>query len=160
MQTVSKIRPALLADAEAIKRCVEAAYRRYIPRMGKPPGPMLEDYAEVIRRRVVFVAEADGEVAGVVVLIPIEFGMESGMESGMLLDNVAVDPAHQGKGVGRRLLELAETEARNRGCPRLILYTHESMTENIEMYKRAGYAETERKTERGYERVYMQKALS
>jgi hypothetical protein len=33
------------------------------------------------------------------------------------------------------------------------------MTENIELYKKLGYMETARKTEQGYQRVYMRKAL-
>ena len=150
----SDLRAARPADAEGIKRCrcIDAAYRHYIPRMGKPPGQMLEDYAEVIRRHAVFVAEEAGETAGVLVLVETE--------SGLLLDNVAVHPAHQGKGLGRLLLERAESEARERGYAHLELYTHECMTENIAWYKRNGYAETVRKTEteHGYKRVYMRKA--
>jgi len=146
------IRKAQPSDAVAIKRCVEAAYQHYIARMGKPPGPMVDDYANVIEQHGAFVVEENGEIVGVLVLIQTE--------SSMLLDNVAVHPEHQGKGLGRRLLELAESETRNEGYPHLDLYTHECMTENIEMYKRIGYVETERKPEHGYNRVYMQKALS
>ncbi len=146
------IRTAQPSDAVAIKRCVEAAYQHYIARMGKPPGPMVDDYANVIEQHGAFVVEENGEIVGVLVLIQTE--------SGMLLDNVAVHPEHQGEGLGRRLLELAESEARNQGYAYLDLYTHECMTENIEMYKRIGYVETERKSEHGYNRVYMQKALS
>ncbi len=146
------IRIAQPSDAVAIKRCVEAAYQHYIARMGKPPGPMVDDYANVIEQHGAFVVEENGEIVGVLVLIQTE--------SGMLLDNVAVHPEHQGKGLGRRLLELAESETRNEGYAYLDLYTHECMTENIEMYKRIGYVETERKSEHGYNRVYMQKALS
>ena len=146
------IRTAKPSDAVAITRCVEAAYQHYIPRMGKPPGPMVDDYANVIQQHSAFVVEENGEIVGVLVLIQTE--------SGMLLDNVAVHPEHQGEGLGRRLLELAESETRNQGYAQLDLYTHECMTENIEMYKRIGYVETERKTEHGFNRVYMQKALS
>lgn len=145
------IRTAQPSDAVAVKRCVEAAYQHYIARMGKPPGPMLDDYANVIQQHGVFVVEENGEIVGVLVLIQTE--------SGMILDNVAVHPEHQGEGLGRRLLELAESETRSQGYAYLDLYTHECMTENIEMYKRIGYVETERKSEHGYGRVYMKKAL-
>ena len=146
------IRTAQPSDAVAIKRCVEAAYQHYIARMSKPPGPMVDDYANVIQQHSAFVVEENGEIVGVLVLIQTEFGM--------LLDNIAVHPEHQGEGLGRRLLELAESETRNQGYAHLELYTHECMTENIEMYKRIGYVETGRKTEHGFNRVYMQKALS
>jgi len=147
-----EVRAAEAADAAGMKRCVEAAYRHYIPRMGMSPGPMLEDYAIVIDRHASFVAESDGEIVGVLVLIQTE--------SGTLLDNVAVHPAHQGKGLGRRLIDLAESEARRRGSPQLDLYTHECMTENIAMYTALDFAETGRRTEKGYRRVYMRKMLT
>ncbi len=54
---------------------------------------------------------------------------------------------------------LAEEEARRLGFTTVTLYTNERMTENIELYKRLGYTETERKTEQGYQRVYMRKAV-
>jgi len=146
------IRKAQLSDAAAMQSCVEAAYRHYIPRIGKPPGPMLDDYSEVVQQHQAFVAEARGQIIGVLVLIR--------KNNGILLDNVAVHPEHQGKGLGRRLIELAESEPRNQGFAHLDLYTHERMTENIELYKRLGYIETERRIEKGYHRVYMRKSLS
>src|SRR5262245_3569060 len=101
-----EIRRARAADAEAMKSCVEAAYRIYVTRMGRLPGPMLEDYVSVIEQHMAFVAELENEIVGILVLIQTE--------SGMLLDNIAVHPAHQGQGLGRRLLGLAESESRER----------------------------------------------
>ena len=75
------------------------------------------------------------------------------------MDNVAVHPAYQGRGLGRQLVALAEEEARRVGLTTVTLYTNERMTENLELYKRLGYMETERKTEQGYQRVYMRKEL-
>jgi ribosomal protein S18 acetylase RimI-like enzyme len=146
------IRQALLADAAAMKVCVEAAYRHYISRIGQIPGPMLEDYSEVVQKHQAFMTEAKGQIVGVLVLIR--------KDSGILLDNVAVHPEHQGKGLGRRLIELAESEARDQGFAHLDLYTNERMTENIARYKRLGYLETERRIEKGYNRIYMRKSLS
>ena len=56
-------------------------------------------------------------------------------------------------------MEHAESEARRLGYGHLDLYTHERMTENIAMYERIGYVEVDRRTERGFPRVYMRKRL-
>lgn len=112
---------------------------------------MLDDYTQVIWQHDVFVLESDRSVIGVVVLIR--------KGRGILLDNVAVDPAYQGQGHGRRLIECAENEARRQGFAQLDLYAHECMTEDIAMYEHLGYVETERRSERGYLRVYMRKQL-
>ena len=148
----SLLRPATPADADAVAALVDAAYGHYVERIGRLPGPMTEDYAQVIRDRQVTVVEAGGEVVGLVVTGP--------GDEGFLLDNVAVHPSHQGSGLGRTLLELAEAEARQAGFDSIYLYTHERMTENQAMYARIGYFEYERRSEHGLSRVFMRKRLS
>ncbi len=56
-------------------------------------------------------------------------------------------------------MQFAETEARRRGYDHIRLYTHVLMTENIAIYRRAGYVETHRIAEKGFDRVYMTKNL-
>ncbi len=145
------IRRAVDADAAAVAACVAAAYGLYIERMGKPPGPMLDDYAELIARRMAFVLEGPEGLVGTLVLIA-----EDGV---LLLDNVAVHPDHQGRGLGRCLIAFAEDEARRLGYAALDLYSHETMTENIALYGALGYEETGRRSVNGYARVYMRKKL-
>ena len=41
------IRAAAPSDIDAIKGCVGRAYGHYITGIGKPPGPMLADYADI-----------------------------------------------------------------------------------------------------------------
>jgi ribosomal protein S18 acetylase RimI-like enzyme len=53
----------------------------------------------------------------------------------------------------------AETEARRRGYSELRLYTHVLMTESQVLYRRLGFRETARVTEKGYDRVYMLKLI-
>ena len=149
--TASGPRPATDADAAGIAACVCAAYTHYIERIGTRPGPMLDDYDQVVRDHRAYVVEDGGDIVGVLVLID--------KEDGLLLDNVAILPTRQGEGIGRRLVEHAESEARRLGHRHLDLYTHERMTENIAMYLRYGYEETDRRTERGFPRVYMRKRL-
>jgi GNAT superfamily N-acetyltransferase len=143
------IRAATVADVSAIAQIVDHAYRPYVSRMGKPPGPMLDDYAARVGEGVVWVLEEGTVIAAVIVLLP--------KADHLLLDNVAVAPARQGFGLGRRLLAFAEAEAVRRGYGEIRLYTHQLMIENQQLYAAIGYEETGRGTEAGYERVFMSK---
>jgi GNAT superfamily N-acetyltransferase len=145
------IRLADIADAAAVHAIVDAAYRSYIPRIGKPPGPMLDDYAKRIADGQVWKLDNAGDIVGILVL------EES--PHGLLLDNIAVAPDQQGKGHGSRLLEFAEAEATRRGWNEIRLYTNALMVENITLYRRIGYVETSRVSEKGFDRVYMTKQL-
>ena len=77
----------------------------------------------------------------------------------MFIENVAVHPAHQHRGFGRRLLLFAERQAVSNGLSEMRLYTNEVMTENIRYYRRLGYQEIDRRTENGFRRVFMRKGL-
>jgi GNAT superfamily N-acetyltransferase len=112
---------------------------------------MTEDYEAVIRDCRVTVVEGAGGIVAVLVLVVAD--------EGFLLENVAVLPSHQGTGLGRHLLEMAEREAWLAGFDSIYLYTHERMTENRAMYGRIGYEEYARRVEMGLRRVYMRKQL-
>jgi ribosomal protein S18 acetylase RimI-like enzyme len=150
------IRPADRHDVEPIRSLVERAYSSWIPVIGMRPGPMESDYAALVEEGDVYVwadPEADPEVVGLLVLRPADGGA-------LMVENVAVDPSAQGRGLGPTLLEFAEAEARSRGIDELRLYTHERMTTNIELYKRLGWTEYDRLAEHGFARVFMRKQVS
>src|ERR1700751_2068352 len=147
-----RIRAAIAGDIPVIRQIVEQAYRQYIARLGKPPGPMLDDYSARVSEGVVWVIEEGSAIAGIIVLLP--------KPEYLLLDNIAVAPARQGSGLGRRLLTFAEAEAVRRGYREIRLNTHQTMTENQRLYAAIGYEETGRGTEAGYERVFMRKRLA
>src|SRR5437867_13311304 len=67
METPS-FRPAEATDARNVTELVNAAYGHYVERIGRPPAPFTEDYAEVIRNHRVTVAESQGAIVGVIVL--------------------------------------------------------------------------------------------
>jgi ribosomal protein S18 acetylase RimI-like enzyme len=78
----------------------------------------------------------------------------------LLLENVAVLPTAQGRGIGSRLLALAEDQARGLRLCEIRLYTNEAMTENLAYYTRRGYAETHRAEQDGFRRVFFRKQLA
>lgn len=129
------------------------SYGHYVARLGQKPGPMLDDYARRIADGEAWVLDADGAVAGLLVMIERPGDL-------LLLDNVAVDPARQGEGIGRRLMAFFEAEARRRGHVEVELYTHELMTENVALYHRLGWHEHARRRVRTFDRVYMRKRLA
>ncbi|ARB30812.1 GNAT family N-acetyltransferase [Pseudomonas tolaasii] len=147
----SSIRLATVGDVASIEAIVEAAYSPYIERIGRKPGPMLEDYRQRVEAGGVYVLDDSGLVQGFVILL-----QEDGT---CVLDNLAVAPTAQGLGFGRRLMDFAQQHASDAGYSAIHLYTNEAMTENIALYAKRGYLETHRALEHGLHRVYMSKRL-
>ncbi len=145
------VRRASLADVPALYLVVHEAYLLYVPRIGRMPAPMTADYSAAVRSGQAWVALADGEIAGLIVLV--------GYQGYLLIENIAVLPSAQRRGIGARLLTLAEDEARANGLGEIRLYTNEGMTENLAYYPRRGYVETHRAEEEGFRRVFFSKQL-
>ena len=143
------LRRATAADLPAIKALIDAAYARYLTRMDKPPGPMLRDYGPSVEAGTTWVTGSP--ITAVLTLSP--------SDNHLLIENIAVHPSVQGRGLGRALMSFAEQEAARRGLTRMALYTHEVMTENQAIYARLGYTEVKRRAEDGYRRIYMEKRL-
>ena len=55
------------------------------------------------------------------------------------INYLAVTPAHQRKGIGRRMMEEAELSLRALGCPKINLQVRSSNTDVIEFYKKIGF---------------------
>jgi ribosomal protein S18 acetylase RimI-like enzyme len=146
-----RIRAAVAGEAQDVHDLVQSAYGHYVERIGRRPGPMDWDYEERIVRELVSVADEGGEIVGVIVLIP--------EPDHVVVENVAVAPERRGEGIGRALLAFAEEGAREAGTPTLRLFTHAKMTENLALYPRLGYEQTERRTDTGFERVFFVKHL-
>jgi len=145
------IRLARKEDGERLAAIVDDAYALYIPRIGGKPGPMLEDYADLAAQGLAHVWVDEGLILGLIVLLD--------GEGYLLLDNIAVAPEAQGKGIGRRLMAFVEAEALRRGYMELRLYTNERMTENLSLYPKLGFEETHRGRQAGFDRVFFRKRL-
>ena len=125
------LRAATPADVPAIADLARRAYAPWVPVIGREPRPMTTDYAAAVAAHRFDLLEAEGRLAA---LIETEAHADH-----LLVINIAVDPALQGRGVGRRLLAHAEALAGAAGLPALRLFTNARMVRNIAIYQQAGY---------------------
>lgn len=145
-------RRALAGDAPALRDLVRAAYAKWVPLIGREPKPMTADYDKAVREHLVFVVESPGQLDAAIELIPAA--------DHLLVENVAVAPSAQGRGLGTQLMDVAERVARDLGLRELRLYTNGKFVENIALYEKLGYAITARAAiPGGGEVVWMGKRL-
>lgn len=96
---------------------------------------MTDGDAGMTESHTVDVLEGAGELRGVIELVADE--------AYMFIENISVHPAQQGKGLGRQLLEHAETSARLLGYKEIRLYTHAGLASSLSFYAAHGYTELE-----------------
>ena len=129
------MKQAMVADAAAVLALTRASYQKWVVVTGREPLPMRVDYAEaLLENRIDLLYDGDTLAA------LIETRLEREPAPGhLMIVNVAVAPAFQKRGLGRRLMAHAERLAAQAGVPRMLLYTNSLMAENIALYERLGY---------------------
>ena len=147
---IKTIRRASREDAATVSAITDAAYSKYIHRLGRRPEPMTVDYVEMISKHPVHLLLISDKPVGVLVLKH---------DDQTLIWSVAVHPDYQRRGLGLRLLEFAEQEAYELGHKSIRLYTNSLFEENIALYKLLGYMETRREPFLGSTLVHMTKNL-
>ncbi|KAL2852450.1 acyl-CoA N-acyltransferase [Aspergillus pseudoustus] len=157
-----RINKATADDVPRIESMITAAFTKYIERIGKPPAPMLADYDKLIQTHEVYVLQdTDESTNGSESTVRGSIVLESDDESNTLeLSSLVVDPAAQGRGYGRLLIEFAEQRARMQGRVALTLYTNVKMFENLGLYGKLGFVEVGRRVQDGYERAFFKKEIS
>ena len=125
------LRRAAAEDAAAVRALTRAAYAKWVPLIGREPKPMQADYERAVREHRIDLALLTGALAGLIETIE--------QPDHLLIENVAVAPAFQGRGLGRRLMAHAEQLALELGRTELRLYTNARFTENVALYRRLGY---------------------
>jgi ribosomal protein S18 acetylase RimI-like enzyme len=125
------LRQAVAADAAAVRALTREAYGKWVAVIGREPRPMTADYDEALRRHRIDLLLVDGILAGLIETVAAV--------DHLLIENVAVAPAFQGKGLGRRLMAHAEHLAASLGHRTLRLYTNKLFAENVRLYRRLGY---------------------
>ncbi len=140
------------ADAAAIAALTHEAYAKWVPIAGRKPLPMTVDYDEAVRAHRFDLLEAGGQLAALIETTP------DGDK--LLIVNVAVKPAFQGRGLGVRLMRHAEALAKAADLAGLRLYTNRLFAANIALYRALGYAiDGEDEIAPGAVRVNMSKSL-
>lgn len=126
-----EVRQATAADAAAIRDLTRQSYAKWVPMIGREPKPMTADYDSAVARHRFDLLYVDGTLAAL-----IETIREA---DHLLVENVAVAPSFQGRGLGRKLMAHAEVLARELGFDMIRLYTNQRFAENIALYRRLGY---------------------
>lgn len=145
------IREGRAGDAEAIRALTHIAYAKWVPVLGRAPVPMEADYEKALQHHYFELLYIDGQFAAL-----IETIAEPGF---LMIENLAVLPEFQGRGLGCRLMARAERRAAELGCQEIKLYTEKLMVENVNFYVWLGF-EVEREVDfMGDKSVLMKKAL-
>jgi ribosomal protein S18 acetylase RimI-like enzyme len=107
----------------------EEAYPMELLLLADPEEEAIQAY---IARGTCYVAEEDGRLVGVYVLLPTRPGTAEIM-------NIAVKEGFQGRGIGRALLEHAMETSRGQGFRYLDIGTGNSSLEQLRLYQRCGF---------------------
>jgi GNAT superfamily N-acetyltransferase len=149
--TALSLRRAGAADAAAVRDLTRAAYAKWCAVIGREPKPMTADYDRAVREHIVDLALADARLAGLIEMIPAA--------DHLLVENVAVSPDYQGRGIGRFLMAHAEATAARLGLPLIRLYTNKLFAANIRFYESLGYRLDREEAFKGGTLTHMSKTL-
>jgi ribosomal protein S18 acetylase RimI-like enzyme len=114
--------------------------------------PITADWARLLSEQEIWLV--DGPEGETMASLALEVQADH-----VMVWSVAVAPAHQRRGLGRRLMEFAETRARELQRPELRLFTNARMEGNITLYRRLGYNEVRREELPDRVLVHMSKAV-
>ncbi|TCS07385.1 GNAT family N-acetyltransferase [Rhizobium sp. BK418] len=115
----------------------------------------VESLAEKAKAEIAYAVENDGRLTGCMFLRP--------EVDCLYIGKLAVLPSAQGKGIGRRLLDIAEETARGLDLPSLRIETRVELVDNHSTFSAWGFARTADKPHPGFTRttfVEMRKTLT
>lgn len=113
---------------------------------------MTADYERAVTEHIVDLYEEDNQLLALVEMIPLG--------GHLLIENIAVRPDQQGKGLGDKLLRHAEGHAASLGFTETRLYTNAAFASNLAFYAKRGYIEVLRETlAPGAVAVHMRKSI-
>ena len=130
---IGPLRRAGLDDVQAVRDLTRLAYAKWVPVIGREPLPMTADYQRAVVEHMIDLYEVDGDLHALIETIA--------ENDHLLIENLAVHPSQQGKGLGELLLAHARNLARELGYDEIRLYTNAAFAANIDFYAKRGFAE-------------------
>lgn len=128
------IRPATIEDADALTALINAAFQvEAFFKIGDRTNR--NEILEMMRTGEFLMLEDASGLAGCVYLTVQQSGRAY---FGML----SIDPARQGQGFGRRLIDAVEMRGRERGCAYMDIHIVNLREELPPFYRKLGYVET------------------
>jgi ribosomal protein S18 acetylase RimI-like enzyme len=149
---IAEIRAAVPADAASVRALVRAAYAKWVPILGREPMPMKADYERAVREHQIDILSIEGRMVGLI---------ETMLRADHLwIENIAIAPANQNQGLGRRLLAHAEARAAAAGRVELRLLTSSAFEANLALYRAVGYEIERTEPFMGGTTVHMRKTVA
>lgn len=132
----SQLRRATADDAANIRSLTRSAYAKWVPLIGREPMPMTADYDRAVADHIIDLWEEHGQLLALIEVITAS--------DHLFIENIAVRPDQQAKGLGSKLLHHAEGLARSMRFGEIQLYTNAAFVSNLSFYSRRGYQEYRR----------------
>jgi ribosomal protein S18 acetylase RimI-like enzyme len=148
---IEALRQAVATDAAAIQELTRAAYAKWVPVIGREPVPMTVDYGEAVRKHRFDLLYVGGALAALIETVA--------KADHLLIENVAVSPPFQGRGLGSKLMAHAEKVAASLGFREIRLYANKLFAENIRLYRKLGYRVDREEEFKGGVMVHMSKPI-
>lgn len=139
------LQKATLLDLEDLEKLVNSAYRGEYSKKGWTTEADLLDGVRVTRKSL---EELMAKPGSVILLLRHTAGRLAGCvnlqlkEDRFYLGMLTVEPAMQGEGIGKQLLQAAESYAREQGIGIIEMTVISRRTELIAWYQRHGYRDT------------------
>ncbi len=127
-----------VTQADAVDDELVAAFQRLIPQLSSSsPPPTRAQLAELVdnEHTALLVARIDGEIVGSLTLA--FYRIPTGLKA--WIEDVVVDDAARGQGVGESLSRHAVDEARRRGAKDVALTSRPSRAAANRLYRRLGF---------------------
>lgn len=144
MNNVPGLRPATLSDAPAVALLINRAFSVESSfKKGDRTNP--QQVREKMSTGSFFVVKEGSALIGCIYIEVAQPGNDHTIAKGEgagYIGMLAIDPAQQGKGMGKRLMRFAEQELKDRGCTRVQLRIIHLRQELYSFYKAQGYRET------------------